>query len=196
MEVGIRKGAWRRAWRYPAYLWSLRWVYAVKKPRRLVYGVYPRIPPPIHHCTIPFTNKAGVIRNLEPQNCTPNFSPVAYPILLIFSEFEDPLKVYQCQPKFPLNLLPVLYTNIGKFVLKIPETHLPSEFRVKNRCIQFLGQKCKIGAVLAWSDIWTQLKSMETLNLISARDSPRGSTEIGYAHAYGSLECVCNISAL
>jgi len=34
---------------YPAYLWSLRWVYAVKKTRRLVYGVYPRIPP-IHHC--------------------------------------------------------------------------------------------------------------------------------------------------
>jgi len=43
--VGIRKGAWRRAWRYPAYLWSLRWVYAVKKTRRLVYAVYPRIPP-------------------------------------------------------------------------------------------------------------------------------------------------------
>ena len=36
MEVGRRKGAWRRAWRYPAYLWSLR---------RLVYAVYPRIPP-------------------------------------------------------------------------------------------------------------------------------------------------------
>ena len=47
MEVGIRKGAWQRAWRYPAYLWSLRWVYAVKKTRRLVYGVYPRIPPNI-----------------------------------------------------------------------------------------------------------------------------------------------------
>ena len=31
MEVGIRKGAWQRAWRYPAYLWPLRWVYAVKK---------------------------------------------------------------------------------------------------------------------------------------------------------------------
>jgi len=30
---------------YPAYLWSLRWVYAVNKTRRLVYGVYPRIPP-------------------------------------------------------------------------------------------------------------------------------------------------------
>ena len=45
MEVGIRKVAWRRAWRYPAYLWSLRWVYAVKKTRRLVYAVYPRIPP-------------------------------------------------------------------------------------------------------------------------------------------------------
>jgi len=49
MEVDIRKRAWQRAWRYPAYLWSLRWVYAVKKTRRLVYGVYPRItPPPIH----------------------------------------------------------------------------------------------------------------------------------------------------
>ena len=40
MEVGIRKGP---------DLWSLRWVYAVKKTRRLVYAVYPRIPPPIHH---------------------------------------------------------------------------------------------------------------------------------------------------
>ena len=45
MEVGIRKGAWRRVWRYTAYLWSLRWAYAVKKTRRLVYAVYPRIPP-------------------------------------------------------------------------------------------------------------------------------------------------------
>jgi len=120
-----------------------------KTPKVGIRRIPAYTPPPIHHCTIPFTNKAGVIRNLEPQNCTPNFSPVAYPILLIFSEFEDPLKIYQCQPKFPLNLLPVLYTNIGKFVLEIPETHLPSEFRVKNRCIQFLGQKCKIGAVLA-----------------------------------------------
>jgi len=46
IKVGIRKGAWRRSRRYPVYLWSLRWVYAVKKTRRLVYGVYPRIPPP------------------------------------------------------------------------------------------------------------------------------------------------------
>jgi len=38
-------GYTQRAWRYPASLWSLRWVYAVKKPRRLVYAVYPRIPP-------------------------------------------------------------------------------------------------------------------------------------------------------
>ena len=30
MEVGIRKAALRRAWRYRAYLWSLRWVYAVQ----------------------------------------------------------------------------------------------------------------------------------------------------------------------
>ena len=47
MEVGIHKRAWQRDWRYPAYLWSLRWVCAVKqKTRRLVYAVYPRIPPP------------------------------------------------------------------------------------------------------------------------------------------------------
>jgi len=45
MEVGIRKRAWQRAWRFRAYLWSLRWVYAVKKTRRLVYAVYPSI----HH---------------------------------------------------------------------------------------------------------------------------------------------------
>jgi len=32
MEVGIRKRARQRDWRYPAYLWSLRWVYAVKNP--------------------------------------------------------------------------------------------------------------------------------------------------------------------
>jgi len=31
MEVGILKRVWQRAWRYRAYLWSLRWVYAVKK---------------------------------------------------------------------------------------------------------------------------------------------------------------------
>jgi len=51
MELGIRKGAWRRSWRYPVYLWSLRWVYAVKKPGGW-YTVYTRVypPPPIHHC--------------------------------------------------------------------------------------------------------------------------------------------------
>jgi len=48
MEVGIRKGAWRRAWRYPAYLWSLRWVYAVKKPGGW-YTAYTRVYHPIHH---------------------------------------------------------------------------------------------------------------------------------------------------
>ena len=31
MEVGIRKRVWQTAWRYRAYLSSLRWVYAVKK---------------------------------------------------------------------------------------------------------------------------------------------------------------------
>jgi len=46
MEVGIRKGAWQRAWRYPAYLWSLRWVYAVKRNPEV--GI--RRIPPIHHC--------------------------------------------------------------------------------------------------------------------------------------------------
>ena len=37
MEVGIRKGAWQRDWRYPAYLWSLS-----RNPQRLVYAVYPQ----------------------------------------------------------------------------------------------------------------------------------------------------------
>ena len=50
MEVGIRKGAWRRVWRYPAYLWSLRWVYAVQKKPRGWYTAYTRVYPPIHHC--------------------------------------------------------------------------------------------------------------------------------------------------
>jgi len=49
MEVGIRKGVWRRAWRYPAYLWSLRWVYSVKKPGGW-YTAYTRVYSPIHHC--------------------------------------------------------------------------------------------------------------------------------------------------
>ena len=39
MEVGIRKGAWQRAWRYPAYLWPLRWVYVVKKNQEV--GIRP-----------------------------------------------------------------------------------------------------------------------------------------------------------
>jgi len=41
MEVGIRKRAWQRDWRYPAYLWSMRWVYAVKRTREV--GIH-RIP--------------------------------------------------------------------------------------------------------------------------------------------------------
>ena len=42
MEVGIRKRVWQRAWRYRAYLWSLRWVYAIKKTPEV--GIR-RIPP-------------------------------------------------------------------------------------------------------------------------------------------------------
>ena len=45
MEVGIRKRVWQRAWRYPAYLWSLRWVYAVKK-REVGIRRIPAYPPP------------------------------------------------------------------------------------------------------------------------------------------------------
>ena len=44
MEVGIRKGAWQR---YPAYLLSLRCVYAVKKHGGW-YTPYTRVYPPIH----------------------------------------------------------------------------------------------------------------------------------------------------
>jgi len=60
MEVGIRKQAWQMAWRYRAYLWSLRWVYAVKKPQRLVYAVYPRIPPPNTPLPIAFMICVGI----------------------------------------------------------------------------------------------------------------------------------------
>jgi len=56
------------------------------------------------------------------------------------------LKVFQFSPKFSLNPLPVLHTKIGKLVSEIAETHLSSEFWVKNGCNQFLGQKCKIDA--------------------------------------------------
>ena len=79
MEVGIRKGAWQRARRYPAYLWSLRWVYAVKKPRRLVYAVYPRIPPQYttghraYSKRVPRTNCA-----LRIKKCAPRISSGIY----------------------------------------------------------------------------------------------------------------------
>jgi len=46
MEVGIRKGAWRRVWRYPAYLWSLRWVYAVQKTPEVGIRRIPAYTPP------------------------------------------------------------------------------------------------------------------------------------------------------
>ena len=42
MEVGIRKRGWRRAYLFMITQVSIR---CQKKTRRLVYGVYPRIPP-------------------------------------------------------------------------------------------------------------------------------------------------------
>ena len=45
MEVGIRKDAWQRAWKYPAYLWLLRWVYAVKKTPEFGIRHIPAYPP-------------------------------------------------------------------------------------------------------------------------------------------------------
>jgi len=56
MEVGIRKGAWRRAWRYLAYLWSLRWVYAVKKTPEV--GIR-RIPAYTPQYTTGYANASG-----------------------------------------------------------------------------------------------------------------------------------------
>ena len=48
MEVGIRKGAWQRAWRYPAYLWP--WgEYTLSKKTGGWYTPYTRVYPPIHH---------------------------------------------------------------------------------------------------------------------------------------------------
>ena len=40
---GYTQMAWRRAWRYPAHLWSLRWVYAVKKKPGGWYTAYTRV---------------------------------------------------------------------------------------------------------------------------------------------------------
>jgi len=71
MKVGIRKGAWRRAWRYPAYLWSLRWVYAVKKTRRLVYSVYPRIPP---NTPLVIIDSAVLLMTVIQANCHAKWS--------------------------------------------------------------------------------------------------------------------------
>ena len=64
MEVGIRKGAWQRAWRYPAYLWSLRWIYAVKK-----------------------TPEVGIrhIPAYTPQYTTADRQPRQYPTTLFFT---------------------------------------------------------------------------------------------------------------
>ena len=71
MKVGIRKGAWRRAWRYPAYLWSLRWVYAVKKTRRLVYSVYPCIPP---NTPLVIIDSAVLLMTVIQANCHAKWS--------------------------------------------------------------------------------------------------------------------------
>jgi len=49
---------------YPAYLWPLGWVYAVKK-WRLVYGVYPRIPP---NTSLPITCRITGRRLLRSSN--------------------------------------------------------------------------------------------------------------------------------
>jgi len=45
LEVGIRKRAWQRAWRYPAIYDHWGEYTLSKKPRKLVYAIYPRIPP-------------------------------------------------------------------------------------------------------------------------------------------------------
>jgi len=51
MEVGIRKRAWHTCIRYTLLIYDHWGEYTLsKKTRRLVFGVYPRIPPPlIHH---------------------------------------------------------------------------------------------------------------------------------------------------
>ena len=50
----------------------------------------------------PFENKAGVIRNLEPQNCTPNFSPVRIRPFSYFQGWKTPGRSSSSHQNFPL----------------------------------------------------------------------------------------------
>ena len=44
--IAKNRGGWRRVWRYSAYLWSLRWVYAIQKKPGGWYTAYTRVYPP------------------------------------------------------------------------------------------------------------------------------------------------------
>jgi len=62
LEVGIRKRAWQRAWRYPAYLWSEVSICCQKNPGGW-YMPYTRVYPPIHHCWWPSMTLLKVLTN-------------------------------------------------------------------------------------------------------------------------------------
>ena len=89
IEVGIRKQTWQRARRYPAYLWSLRWVYAVKKTRRLVYAVYP--PPPIHHWLyiLSWDKRFSSIFQEKPFNKLVHHGDLAWKLESVFWRWDD-----------------------------------------------------------------------------------------------------------
>ena len=107
MEVGIRKQAWQRAWRYPAYLWSLRWVYAVKKTRRLVYAVYPRIPPPQY----------TIINN---TNWNPDrwsfVRPAPVCVLIVLEVLTAFFRAFNCRILYGVYLPTVILTVIWYFI--------------------------------------------------------------------------------
>jgi len=65
----------------------------------------------------------------------------------IFRDGSFSLKIFQGQPKFPLNLVPVSHNKRGNLGSEVPEIHILTEFMVRSGCNRFLDQKCKIDAV-------------------------------------------------
>jgi len=139
MEVGICKRGWRRAWRYPAYLWSLRWVYAVKKNPEVGIRVNPRIPPntplqithhtihvlerryKISHHTLNVTPRETIFKNCHIQemseltNCHPRISPWEVCSKHTCLVIDTKTDLHCVSKKQDTKLLPITSPNVNRF---------------------------------------------------------------------------------